>query len=318
MKTMKQIKGLFKSEYKFVVAAAVLLWFVMSLAIVGCGKSNDNKPEKKEEVIFNIEERLLTLPFVATVDKAELQQLTDGVDLYEIVMKNGASSPYSLFVLKVDLKRKDIVLKTLTPDNKPDYALQPLLQMAKMVDAPDKQILAAVNGDFFEWTGRPWGPVVQDGNIIKQEFNAADRNYFAVHKDKTISIGGAGTFFSQRSTIQDAIGGLERVLRSGSLQSHSDQSRHPRTLVGYTEDKEVYLVVVDGRRPDYSIGFSHNEGGLLLRALGAVESLNLDGGGSSTLVVEDAVSKELIVRNRYSDASPRAVANGLAIVKIAD
>ena len=128
-------------------------------------------------------------------------------------------------------------------------------------------------------------------------------------------MGGPGNFISQRTNIDQAIGGLERVVKSGTVYPHSNTERHPRTLVGYTANREVYVVVVDGRRTGYSGGFTHNEGGQLLKALGAVESLNLDGGWSTTLVIEDPATKQLVIKNRHSDASPRAVANGLAIIQ---
>src|SRR5690606_10707036 len=120
--------------------------------------------------------------------------------------------------------------------------------MAKAVNNPSRRVIAAVNADFFDGTGKPWGPVVKDGTIIKGDFNAADRNFFAMHQDKTLSIGSPGNFVSRRATISQAVGGLERTLRSGSLYPHPNTERHPRTLVGYTANKEVYLVAVDGRR----------------------------------------------------------------------
>ena len=294
----------------------ILLWLALALSVSGCSKSKEGPKQEQEQP--SISEQLQSLPFVATLEKAEHRQLVAGVDLYEVAFKNSTESPYALFILRIDLKRDDLTLRTLTPKDEPEFGLQRVLDMAKLVNSSSRRVVAAVNGDFFEWTGKPWGPVVKDGNIIKGDFNAPDRNYFAIHQDKTLSIGGPGNFITGRATIDQAIGGLERTLRSGSLSSHPNTERHPRTLVGYTANKEVYLVVVDGRRSGYSGGFTHNEGGQLLKALGAVESLNLDGGGSTTLVIEDPATKQLVIKNRHSDASPRAVANGLAIIQTAD
>jgi exopolysaccharide biosynthesis protein len=66
-------------------------------------------------------------------------------------------------------------------------------------------------------------------------------------------------------------------------------SRNPRTMAGVTGDGDLLLVTVDGRQPGYSVGLSFPEEARLMRALGAVHAVNLDGGGSTTMVVRDKV-----------------------------
>lgn len=61
--------------------------------------------------------------------------------------------------------------------------------------------------------------------------------------------------------------------------------RNPRSVVGITADGTVLLAVLDGRRPEDSVGASLEELARVLRRLGAVDAVNLDGGGSSALVV---------------------------------
>lgn len=59
---------------------------------------------------------------------------------------------------------------------------------------------------------------------------------------------------------------------------------HPRTAIGQTADGGLLLLVVDGRQ-DISRGVSLSELGRILIEAGAVDAMNLDGGGSSTFVV---------------------------------
>jgi len=59
---------------------------------------------------------------------------------------------------------------------------------------------------------------------------------------------------------------------------------HPRTAAGYTKNREYILLVVDGRQPD-SRGVDLDELSILMYDLNCVEAINLDGGGSSSMVV---------------------------------
>ncbi|MFG3659511.1 phosphodiester glycosidase family protein [Streptomyces sp. NPDC047706] len=85
--------------------------------------------------------------------------------------------------------------------------------------------------------------------------------------------------------------------------------RNPRTAAGVTLDGRVVLLTADGRRPDRSAGLSITETAEVLRSLGAVDALNLDGGGSTTMVVRGAL------QGRPSDAAgERPAADALVVV----
>lgn len=66
-------------------------------------------------------------------------------------------------------------------------------------------------------------------------------------------------------------------------------SRHPRSAVGVRDDGTLLFVTIDGRQPQRSVGMSLPELTDLLIELGAVSAINLDGGGSSAMVVRDRV-----------------------------
>lgn len=123
----------------------------------------------------------------------------------------------------------------------------------------------------------------------------------------------------QGSLVVEAVGGLPRIVRHGRISIETDReggsesfrnSRHPRTAVGITSDgRKVLFVTVDGRQPGHSVGMTLRELASLMLKLGAYEALNLDGGGSTTMVVSDSVV------NRPSDATgERPVANALLVV----
>ena len=112
--------------------------------------------------------------------------------------------------------------------------------------------------------------------------------------------------------LQLAVGGGPGVVKDGALVAHAGNfstARHPRTAVGFTEDgKELVLLVVDGRRSGWSLGMSLKELGEKMLEMGAWDAMNLDGGGSSTMVLWHEV------KNYPSDRSgERTVANSLLV-----
>ena len=112
------------------------------------------------------------------------------------------------------------------------------------------------------------------------------------------------------------------LLENGVI--HADRARvqpmvrHPRTGAGVSADGEtLYLVVIDGRQPGWSVGVTLVELAETLRDLGADDALNLDGGGSSSFVsyVSETgdVSPSPAITNRPSDGRFRPVANHLGV-----
>lgn len=82
--------------------------------------------------------------------------------------------------------------------------------------------------------------------------------------------------------------------------------RNPRTIAGITPDHHLLLVAIDGRQAEWSVGASFIEEARVMRSLGATGSVNLDGGGSTTMAVGD----DLV--NRPSDEEgPRPIGDAL-------
>jgi exopolysaccharide biosynthesis protein len=85
--------------------------------------------------------------------------------------------------------------------------------------------------------------------------------------------------------------------------------RHPRTLIGRDEQGYIWLAAIDGRQPDYSLGMDFEDLQRLANRLDLRDALNLDGGGSTTMVVADQVV------NRPSDPTgPRAVSDAIVVM----
>jgi exopolysaccharide biosynthesis protein len=98
-------------------------------------------------------------------------------------------------------------------------------------------------------------------------------------------------------TAEFVVGGGPRLIRGGRPAASDPgiygpgfaDARHPRTAVGVRADGRILLVTVDGRQPEKSVGMTVAELTDLLIDLGAVEAINMDGGGSTTMVIDGKV-----------------------------
>jgi hypothetical protein len=116
-------------------------------------------------------------------------------------------------------------------------------------------------------------------------------------------------------TVREAVGGYPTLIRNGrpvlegqaGIRPEFGARRHPRTAVGWSA-RSLIWIVVDGRQGPWSDGMTLAELADLFLRLGAREAINLDGGGSSAMVIRGQVI------NRPSDAAgERAVGNALLL-----
>nr|WP_305071771.1 ROK family protein [Providencia sp. wls1948] len=85
--------------------------------------------------------------------------------------------------------------------------------------------------------------------------------------------------------------------------------RHPRTAIGITKDNVLFIAVVYGRNPTNSEGATITEMGRLMKALGAITAMNLDGGGSSVMIVDGKPT------GPFSDEEERLVSDAILLIK---
>lgn len=123
--------------------------------------------------------------------------------------------------------------------------------------------------------------------------------------------------------IEFAISGGAKLLDEGEIPesfSHNISGRNPRTALGISEDNEtLYLITVDGRS-NKSIGMTQLELAEFLKSLDIYNAINLDGGGSTTMVAQNIVGSQntsLQLVNKPSGGSLRSVINSLGVFSTA-
>ena len=114
------------------------------------------------------------------------------------------------------------------------------------------------------------------------------------------------------------VGGYDAIVDNfvANTNCHTDNSGNsaaPRTFLGFKEDGTGFVCVVDGRGAGGSAGITVNQEAQLAQVLGAQFALELDGGGSSTMVVR--INDTLTLRNTPSDGSMRRVSNAVLLVE---
>ncbi|HEY9515756.1 MAG TPA: phosphodiester glycosidase family protein, partial [Gemmatimonadaceae bacterium] len=142
------------------------------------------------------------------------------------------------------------------------------------------------------------------GAALQLSLQAGDSVWWSLH------------FRGAPARVKELVGGFPMLLRDGvSVLGEIDAmipgfsvTQHARTVVGLRADGTVLLVAVDGRSAD-SKGMSLVQLTAFMQALGATDALNLDGGGSTALVLDGRVA------NHPSDKEgERAVANALLVL----
>ena len=189
----------------------------------------------------------------------------------------------------------------------------------------------AINGDFF-W---PWwyhsifdyyphdndptdvnGFAASQGYVYSEEEANDPRPTLFIGQDNRAGID------QPIGAVYNAISGLPLIVEDGRISSQIKPEEyyagvHPRSAVGLDRaERTLLLFVIDGRQPNYSEGVTLPELAQIVIEYGADEAFNLDGGGSSTLVIENAQGQPQVLNSPIHASIPgmeRPVGNQLGV-----
>ncbi len=217
--------------------------------------------------------------------------------------------------VRVDLADKTLRFHTTGRDKAwgepmPDYSDKPhrirtrrqtarnfMLSARKPVKQGGKglNMLVAVNCSPFSPWESPWNHKYADRTgliVLEGEMVAPSTDYpsFVVYKDGRVTFRKIAPS-EPITNIQTAVSGFAIIMTNSIvLVKNNPTILHPRTGFGLSRNKRyLYLFVVDGRQPDYSMGASTYEVAEWLRYFGADSGMNMDGGGSTTLFCWDPI-----------------------------
>lgn len=189
----------------------------------------------------------------------------------------------------------------------------------------------AVNSNPWSPFEAPWnhkhadhtGLIISEGELVAP---VNDSPAFVVYRDRRVAFRKFDVD-EPLTNIQTAVTGFGMVLTNGVVMARNNpEALAPRTGYGLSHDhRYLYLFVVDGRQPGYSMGANTYEVGEWLHYFGAASGMNMDGGGSTTLFCwdpepdpanQDPKSRStpnLHKLNRHKDNGERSIACTLGI-----
>jgi hypothetical protein len=259
------------------------------------------------------------------VGERVLVDRTNGPIRYRHIVRTNPN--LHLHIVQIDLTDPRVRIRVCPGGDDPDGDgyWNTSLQTVRAI-AQRENLAIAVNGNFFHCkdsrsiAGRKipyfvgnWAHVtgfaMSDGRLLS--WKDAGEGSMLVDKHGKVRIGylHAGGFDDPKhdAAPTDAwqmVSGFGLLVSDGKPVAHMlDHDAVPRTVVGIDgEGKKLVLLVADGRRPDYSVGLTGEQVAQEMIKLGCRSVLNLDGGGSSTMVMRDPSDpSEAKLMNRPSD-----------------
>jgi exopolysaccharide biosynthesis protein len=239
---------------------------------------------------------------------------------------------FSIHVVKVNLKDPRVSVHVARGGADPDGAGPWLTTLLPTSEIAEREHYAvAINGDFFDAqatkdvegknTGyvrgkaaAPVGMAMSDGVLWHRP--RTPRPYLEITRSNVARLETGAEPID--AAAREMVGGSQIVVRDGHAITFTNAFatlRHPRTAAGIdASGTELTLLVVDGRQPELSIGMTLAELSEEMIREGCAAAINLDGGGSTTLVYRDAKNKKVEVVNSPSDTKERSVADVLGVM----
>ncbi|MGP1438394.1 MAG: phosphodiester glycosidase family protein [Treponema sp.] len=220
-------------------------------------------------------------------------ELSDGI---EIARLDNETIPLIATVAKINLKNP--LLKILNTEktrfNKKGFVLaESTMSFAKRNDTN-----LAINANFFTFKCsfldvlyKPLGLYIAEGSVLSNAKPDFAQLIFTSTREPLFQKP------NDDSNVMCAIAGFNQVLKNGSITITGRSKKiDSRTLIGINKEKDVlFILCVDGERKKISEGATLINATKIMQEIGAYEAIELDGGGSSSLIAKiDGVQHQLI------------------------
>ncbi len=265
---------------------------------------------------------VVEVPTLVRLDHAPQTKAEQQLPLVMWSEKRTEPEPLAIYIVRFDMSATTFEVVSMLADD-PDGTGPAEAALDNPVKlAARNQALVAVNANAFAGipdangkTDSVWrfglpvdiaGVAAHAGILRSGKFTppANDLCFWMDHQNKPH----IGPFPDKPEEIKEAVNAWwGDLVKDGKVLPPAGGDRHPRTIIGFDSDENrLFLVVVDGRQSQYSVGMTSHEEAELMVGLGCKRAINLDGGGSSIMLVSKQDGKMDIV-NRPSQIMPRPV-----------
>ena len=239
--------------------------------------------------LVSYEEDRKTNGHIVFIQETERRTLTPGVTYTKSLYRRGNGEEVWVYITKIapDAQARPIVSAC------PKYTAKLVINHA--IDSKEN-VLYAMNASYFHFFNNgdltPYGIQITKGKVHsepgkdKPQFST---NFFGITKEGKPIISNADEYYDHlEGNLEYAVGGGLILIRNGNITLHKDTSIAPRTAVAIAKEGTVIFLCADGRSK-ISAGLSFGDLIDIFLHLGydIQDLLNLDGGGSTTVVLRD-------------------------------
>lgn len=250
----------------------------------------------------------------------EIQKGDKGIIHKQAQVKELYGGAQNINIIEIDGKKKGIKYGII--------AENPNKKLSTM--ATEHQAKAAINGSYFNVReGQSVCYLRLGGNLIDttsmEEFAERTNGIVLIDENKIAIEPWDKQKENSGTTYPEALASGPLMVENGNICDFSTVSqsfvdtKHPRSAICITRDKKVLLITVDGRLPKNSIGVSIREFAHLVKLLGAYDALNLDGGGSTSLWMDQAGENGIVNcpcdNRKFDHQGERRIANAIYVYK---
>src|SRR6266849_1795724 len=259
------------------------------------------------------------VPIFKGIDHATGQMIPDGVD----------PRFQAVNALRIDLHDPDVQMFTDPPCTNcapPNETIG----LSTSSFLKNHGVQAAVNANFYDpccfYTDGiqmdVTGLAISGGQLVSAQEGPTDSSAVMFTTNKQVTMIGTNWPPTNTTGIYTAVSGHYPLVTNGvnigytytNLPDTIHQAQ-PRTAVGVSQDgRYLYLITIDGRQPNYSVGAIDSETADWLIRFGSYNGINLDGGGSTTMVMADCAGNPIQLNRAIDSGIPgheRVIANHL-------
>lgn len=267
------------------------------------------------------------------ISKTDYNLAPGAVESEIIINDETGNNRNVIHAIEVDLTNPNIsvmptsknISETVDYTNTDNWGIQTMTEQAAHVENDlGLNVVGGMNCSLSWSFTHPYGLLIYNGKVLCDNRASCDTcgsghpggGYLAITKDGKAELRDKNAPLTGDEWMAQTVC-FNYLVRDGvNLHPTEDHTsdRAPRSVIGIKADGKLVLMMNDGRQAPYSAGFTNHEMAETMIALGCVDAINCDGGGSSTFLSEREGTNELTMKSSPSDGSERSTLSGILVV----